>query len=136
MSRSSIVCIARSRAMKSTRVLKSLERLPKGPVTKATYSPYKLSSCTKVDPGCRESSSSAALFDVNVDLPGAGHDRNQKTGERFVLDKKFAANERVRGRERPSIAVSRIDDYVRNDALEEARIDLVDWVSGIVTLIR
>ena len=38
-----------------------------------------------------------ALFDVNVDLPGAGHDRNQKTGERFVLDKKFAADEVVRG---------------------------------------
>ena len=65
-----------------------------------------------------------ALFDVNVDLPGAGHDRNQKTGERFVLDKEFAADERVRGGERPSIAVSCIGDYVRNDALEEAIIDL------------
>jgi hypothetical protein len=75
-----------------------------------------------------------ALFDVNVDLPGAGHDRNEKTGERFVLDKKFAADERVRGRERPSIAVSRIDDCARNCTLEEARIDLFGWVSGIVTL--
>ena len=34
MFRSAIVCMARSRAMKSTKVLKSLERLPKGPVTK------------------------------------------------------------------------------------------------------
>ena len=75
-----------------------------------------------------------ALFDVNVNLPGAGRGRNQKTGERFVLDKEFAADERVRGGERPSIAVSCIDDYVRNDALEEARIDLIGWVSGIVTL--
>jgi hypothetical protein len=42
MSRSSMVCIARSRAMKPASVLKSLERLPKGPVTKAMYSPFKL----------------------------------------------------------------------------------------------
>ncbi len=67
-----------------------------------------------------------ALFDVNVDLPGAGHDRNQKTCERSVLDEEFAADERVQGGERPSIAVSR--------TLEEARIDLIGWVSGIVTL--
>jgi hypothetical protein len=39
-----MVCIARSRAIKSTEVLKSLDRLPKGPVTKAMYK-YKPSSC-------------------------------------------------------------------------------------------
>ncbi len=43
-----------------------------------------------------------ALFDVNVDLPGAGHDINQKTGERFVLDKEFEADERVRGGKGPA----------------------------------
>ena len=59
---SSMVCKARSRAMKSTNMLKSLERLPKGPVTKARYEPHKLSSWTKVDPGCRRSSSSARFL--------------------------------------------------------------------------
>ena len=61
-SRSSIVCKARSCAMKSTKTLKSLERLPKGPVAKARYELYKLSSWTKVDPGCRRSSSSACFL--------------------------------------------------------------------------
>ena len=35
MFRSAIVCMARSHAIKSTKVLKLLERLQKGPVTKA-----------------------------------------------------------------------------------------------------
>ena len=40
----------------------------------------------------------------------------------------------VRGRKWPRITVSSVDDHVRDDALEEARIDLIDWVSGIEAL--
>jgi hypothetical protein len=52
----------------------------------------------------------------------------------FVVDKEIAADERARGVERPSMAVSRIEDYVRNDAVGEVRIGLIGKVSGIVTL--
>ncbi len=58
-----------------------------------------------------------------------------KTGKRFVLSKSFAADEAVRSEEWPRLAVSIADDHVGNDALEEARTDLINVISNIEALV-
>ena len=115
--------------------MKSLEKLPKCPVTKTWYGPYELSSSAKVDPGS-QIEFFRAILDVRKDLFGARLHEHVKTGKRFVLSKTFAADEAVRSEEWPRLAVSTADDHAGNDALEEARTDLVNVISNIEKLVK
>ena len=51
-----------------------------------------------------------------------------------MLNKGLAADEGVRWREWPRIAISTVDGHVGDDALEEASTNLVNWRTDVETL--
>ena len=51
-----------------------------------------------------------------------------------MLNKGLAADEGVRWRKWPRIAISTVDEYVGDDALQEASTNLVNWRTDVETL--
>ncbi len=107
-----MVCIARSRAMNSTNRLKSLERLPKGPVTK-----IQAQLVYKGRSGLPSIELFRALFDVSENLSGTNLNGEKKTGKSFVFNKRFSADDIVLRGKRSMFAISGVDDHVGDDAL-------------------
>jgi hypothetical protein len=69
-----------------------------------------------------------------MDLFGTGLDGDKKTGKGFVLNKSFAADEKVRRGKTTRIAIASAMDTVGDDALVEVHRDFVNLSSSKIAL--
>ncbi len=71
---------------------------------------------------------------MSVLTSATGPNGDYETSQRLVLNKGLAADEGVRWRKWPRIAIPTVDGYIGDDALQEASISLVNWRTDIERL--